>query len=146
MRLVPTRSGTKSGRKWYPGLAVLASFSSARKPHLINETKIRDSVTAILEAIGEDTEREGLAETPQRVAKLYSDFFSGLDQDPSKVLENGFDEGHAGLVAFDNLHFFSMCEHHLLPFIGTASVGYLPGNRIVGASKIARAVDNAACR
>ena len=84
---------------------------------------------------------EGLAETPRRVAELYSELFSGLDGDPSEVLGTTFDGSDAGLVAFGNLPFFSMCEHHLLPFIGTASVGYLPDGRVVGASKVARALD-----
>ena len=102
---------------------------------MIDQDQISQAVTSILDAIGEDTEREGLAETPRRVAELFSEFFSGLDQDPSKVLETGFDNNYGGLVAF------SICEHHLLPFIGTASIGYLPGNRVVGASKIMRALD-----
>lgn len=108
---------------------------------MIDQDQIRDAVTSILNAIGEETDRDGLAETPRRVAELYSEFFAGLGQDPSQVLKTGFDERHTGLVAFDNLQFFSICEHHLLPFIGTASVGYLPGGRVVGASKIARALD-----
>jgi GTP cyclohydrolase I len=108
---------------------------------LIDQDQIRDAVSSILNAIGEDTDRDGLAETPRRVAELYSEFFSGLGQDPSQVLKTGFDEGHTGLVAFDNLQFFSICEHHLLPFIGTASAGYLPEGRVIGASKIAKALD-----
>ena len=94
-----------------------------------------------MDAVGEDIEREGLAQTPQRVAELYSDLFSGLARDPGEVLETTFEGTYAGLVAFGSIPFFSMCEHHLLPFIGTASVGYLPDGRVVGASKIARALD-----
>lgn len=108
---------------------------------MIDQDQIGLAVTSILDAIGEDTEREGLAETPRRVAELHSEFFSGLDQDPTEVLRTRFDEGHDGLIAFGNLPFFSMCEHHLLPFVGTAAIGYVPGGRVVGASKIARALD-----
>ena len=98
-------------------------------------------MASILDALGEDIEREGLAQTPKRVAELYSELFSGLERDPSEVLETTFDGTDAGLVAFAGIPFFSMCEHHLLPFIGTASVGYLPNGRVVGASKVARALD-----
>ena len=98
-------------------------------------------MASILDALGEDIEREGLAQTPRRVAELYAELFSGLDRDPSEVLRTTFDGTDAGLVAFESIPFFSMCEHHLLPFIGTASVGYLPDGRVVGASKIARALD-----
>ena len=98
-------------------------------------------MASIIGAIGEDIGREGLAETPRRVAELYAELFSGLTRDPYEVLRTTFDGTGAGLVAFSNLPFFSVCEHHLLPFIGTASVGYLPDGRVVGASKVARAID-----
>ncbi len=108
---------------------------------MIDQEQIRGAVFSILDAVGEDPEREGLAHTPRRVAELYADLFSGLERDPSEVLETTFDGTDAGLVAFANLPFFSTCEHHLLPFIGTASVGYLPDGRVVGASKVGRALD-----
>lgn len=108
---------------------------------MIDQEQIREAVVSILDAIGEDPKREGLAQTPRRVTELYSVLFSGLNCDASEVLETTFDGTEAGLVAFANLPFFSMCEHHLLPFIGTASVGYLPDGRVVGASKIGRALD-----
>lgn len=98
-------------------------------------------MVSILEAVGEDTERDGLAQTPRRVAAWYSEVFSGLGRDPSDVLETGFSEPDAGLVAVADLPFFSVCEHHLLPFVGTAAVGYLPNGRVVGVSKISRALD-----
>ena len=112
-----------------------------RTAPLIDQEQIREAVVSILDAVDEDPEREGLAHTPRRVAELYADLFSGLERDPSEVLETTFDGTDAGLVAFANLPFFSMCEHHLLPFIGTASVGYLPDGRVVGASKVGRALD-----
>lgn len=108
---------------------------------MIDQEQIRHAVASILDAVGEDTEREGLNQTPRRVAELYSDLFSGLARDPKEVLETTFDGTDVGLVAFGSIPFFSMCEHHLLPFIGTASVGYLPSGRVAGASKIARALD-----
>ncbi len=108
---------------------------------MIDQEQIRHAVASILGALGEDIEREGLAKTPRRVAELYTELFSGLTRDPSEVLSTTFDGTDAGLVAFSNLSFFSVCEHHLLPFIGTASVGYLPNGRVVGASKVARALD-----
>ena len=108
---------------------------------LIDQEQIRAAVASILDAVGEDIEREGLDQTPQRVAELYSDLFSGLARDPGEVLETTFEGTYAGLVAFGSIPFFSICEHHLLPFIGTASVGYLPDGRVVGASKIARALE-----
>lgn len=116
-------------------------FPTERTAPLIDQEQIREAVVSILDAVGEDPQREGLAHTPRRVAELYADLFSGLERDPSEVLETTFDGTDAGLVAFANLPFFSMCEHHLLPFIGTASVGYLPDGRVVGASKIGRALD-----
>ena len=108
---------------------------------LIDQEQIRHAVASILDALGEDIEREGLAQTPGRVSELYSELFSGLDRDPIEVLKTTFDGTEAGLVAFAGIPFFSMCEHHLLPFIGTASVGYLPDGRVVGASKVGRALD-----
>lgn len=108
---------------------------------MIDQEQIRHAVASILDALGEDIEREGLAQTPRRVAELYQELFSGLSHDPSEALETTFDGMDAGLVAFGSLPFFSVCEHHLLPFIGTASVGYLPDGRVAGASKVARALD-----
>ena len=95
----------------------------------------------ILEALEENPAREGIAETPDRVSEMYSELFSGIGKDPSKVLDTGFNEQHQGLITLQDLPFSSMCEHHLLPFIGTATVSYLPNDRILGASKLGRALD-----
>ena len=95
----------------------------------------------ILEAIGEDPGREGLADTPRRIGALYADLFSGLHQDPRQVLSAGFQENHKEMVILKEIPFYSICEHHFLPFQGRAHVGYVPEGRVVGASKIARAVD-----
>ena len=108
---------------------------------LIDQEKIKESVASIISAIGEDPSREGLAETPRRVAQMYAEFFSGLEEDPSEVLATGFEEAHDEMVVLKDIPFFSICEHHLLPFRGTASIGYIPSGRVVGASKLARALD-----
>ena len=112
----------------------------------MDEGKIQKAVSSIIEAIGEDTEREGLVDTPRRVAEMYEEFFSGLKQDPAKELETGFDEGHKEMVILRDISFFSICEHHFLPFYGTANIGYMPNGRVVGASKLARALDILASR
>ncbi len=98
-------------------------------------------VRDLLIAIGEDPDREGLRETPRRIASMYAELFEGLRQDPVAVLSVGFEEGHDEMVILREIPFYSMCEHHFMPFHGEAHVGYLPDGRIVGLSKIARAVD-----
>ncbi|MCJ7511313.1 MAG: GTP cyclohydrolase I FolE [Dehalococcoidia bacterium] len=95
----------------------------------------------IIDAIGEDPEREGLAETPRRIAAMYADLFSGLERDPLEVLRSGFREENDGPVILRDIPFYSLCEHHFLPFYGVAHVGYIPDGRLVGISKIARALD-----
>ena len=108
---------------------------------MIDQKKIREAVSSIIEAIGEDPDREGLVDTPKRVAQMYADFCEGLSLDPSQVLATGFEEGHRDIVVLKDVPFFSICEHHLLPFHGTAHIGYKPNGRVVGASKLARALD-----
>ena len=87
---------------------------------------IEGAVRTILEAVGEDPDREGLIETPRRVAKMYAEMFAGLRQDPSRHLQVTFPESYDELVLVKDIPFTSMCEHHLLPFTGTAHVGYIP--------------------
>ena len=108
---------------------------------MIDEKRIREAASTIIEAIGEDPQREGLADTPRRIAKMYQEFFSGLGQDPEEVLATGFEESHKELVVLRDIPFVSVCEHHFLPFYGIAHVGYVPNGRVVGASKLARALD-----
>jgi GTP cyclohydrolase I len=110
---------------------------------LIDQKKIKEAVKMLLEAIGEDPTREGLADTPRRVAEMYSELFAGIDQDPKKELKVGFEEKHREMVIVRDIPFYSMCEHHLLPFYGVAHVGYIPNKdgRVVGASKLARVVE-----
>lgn len=108
----------------------------------VNRIQIEQAVRLILEAIGEDPNREGLVDTPKRVAKMYEEVFSGLKQDPGEYFETIFGEEHEELVLVKDIPFFSMCEHHLVPFFGKAHVAYIPRNgRVTGLSKLARAVE-----
>lgn len=111
----------------------------------MDKKKIEAAVTMLLEAVGENPQREGLKETPRRVAAMYEEIFSGLGRDPSQCI-NVFFEAHSDdPVAVCDIPFYSLCEHHLLPFFGTASILYLPKNRkITGLSKLARLVDSLA--
>lgn len=101
------------------------------------------AVRELLIAIGEDPERDGLRDTPRRVAKAYAELLAGMDQDPREVLTATFDVGHEELILVKDIEVWSMCEHHLVPFVGMAHVGYIPteGGHITGLSKIARLVD-----
>ncbi len=102
---------------------------------------IKASVKKMLAAIGEDPDREGLRETPRRIAEMYAEIFAGLQQDPRDVLRVGFEEGHQEMVIVKDIPFYSVCEHHLVPFFGQAHVGYIPNGRVVGISKLARATE-----
>jgi GTP cyclohydrolase I len=115
-------------------------FHPILRPDLDTE-QIKDAVAEIISAIGEDPGREGLRDTPDRVARMYAEVFAGLHQDPVNVLQTGFEEGYDEMVIARDISFFSMCEHHFLPFYGTVHVGYIPTGRIVGISKLARVVD-----
>jgi len=107
----------------------------------IDQEQIRQAVRRILEAIGENPERAGLSDTPARIARMYADLFAGLQQDPKDLLSAQLEEEHKEMVILKNIPFYSLCEHHFLPFHGVAHVGYVPEGRIVGISKIARVVD-----
>lgn len=103
---------------------------------------IEKAMRDIIVAIGEDPKREGLRETPRRIAEMYEELFSGLNEDPSELLEVGFDdEDHHEMVVVKDIPFDSLCEHHFLPFHGVAHVGYIPQGRILGVSKVARLVE-----
>jgi GTP cyclohydrolase I len=110
---------------------------------LIDEAKIKKAVSLLIEGIGEDPQREGLLETPRRIAEMFTELFAGISQDPKEELKVGFEEGHREMVIVRDIPFYSMCEHHLLPFYGVAHVGYIPNKegRVVGASKLARVVE-----
>lgn len=107
---------------------------------------IKRAVRMILTAVGEDPDRPGLLETPRRVAKMYAEMFSGLQQDPARHLEVTFPEEYDELVLVRDIPFTSMCEHHLLPFSGVAHVGYIPHGSVTGLSKLARVVEEVARR
>lgn len=112
----------------------------------VDTERIERAVHEILLAIGEDPAREGLRETPRRIAQAYAFLFSGLSRDPSAAIDASFHEEYAGMVVLKDIQFFSMCEHHLLPFWGMAHVGYIPKGEIVGASKLARVIETLAKR
>jgi GTP cyclohydrolase I len=112
----------------------------------VDHAKIEAAARMILEAVGEDPDREGLRETPARMGRMYAEVFAGLSEDPSEVLATVFTEDCDEIVLVKDIPFYSMCEHHLLPFFGKAHVAYLPGKRIVGISKLARAVEHFARR
>jgi GTP cyclohydrolase I len=103
--------------------------------------RIERAVREILAAVGENPDREGLLETPGRVARMYAELFAGLRLNPARHLQRTFQEQYDELVLVRDISFNSMCEHHLLPFIGVAHVGYLPRGRIAGLSKLARVVE-----
>jgi GTP cyclohydrolase IA len=112
----------------------------------VDYARIEQAVREILSAVGEDPDREGLLETPGRVARMYSEMFSGLHEDASTHLRKVFTEKYDEVVLVKDIHFCSMCEHHLLPFIGRAHIGYLPDGKVVGLSKLARVVESVARR
>jgi GTP cyclohydrolase I len=115
---------------------------------MFDEAKIKRAVTDILEAIGEDPSRESLRDTPARVAEMYAELFMGVAKDPRDDLDIGFELGHREMVILKDIPFYSMCEHHLLPFYGVAHIGYIPNaeGRIIGISKLARVVETVARR
>jgi GTP cyclohydrolase I len=109
----------------------------------MDREKIERGVRLILEGVGEDPNREGLLDTPRRVARMYEEVFSGLDRDPAEFFEKSFGENHTEMVLVKDIPFYSVCEHHLVPFFGMAHIGYIPGKegRICGLSKLARLLD-----
>lgn len=111
------------------------------EPQPFDTARIRRAVREIIIAVGEDPDREGLRETPRRVADMYAEVFGGLQLNPEDVLQVGFEEGHQEMVIVKDIPFYSMCEHHFLPFHGVAHVGYIPNGRVVGLSKLARALE-----
>ncbi len=109
----------------------------------MDKAKIEEGVRLILEGMGENPNREGLLKTPARVARMYEEVCAGLEEDPRRHFETLFDEGHQEMVLERDIPFFSLCEHHLVPFFGKAHIAYLPGadGRICGLSKLARLLD-----
>lgn len=112
----------------------------------IDMPRLENAVREILLALGEDPDREGLKKTPHRVAKMYAEVFEGLYQDPDVVFSTSFAEKYNEIVLLKDIPMHSMCEHHLLPFVGAAHVAYIPDGRVAGLSKLARVVDHFAKR
>lgn len=109
----------------------------------MDKERIQNAVREILLAVGEDPDREGLLETPQRVANMYEEIFAGLTEDPKQHIKLFNEQSNDEMVIVKDIPFYSMCEHHLLPFFGKAHIGYIPSdNKIIGLSKLARIVDN----
>src|SRR5213079_2545075 len=104
----------------------------------VDHARVEAAVRELLAAVGEDPDREGLKDTPARVARMYAEIFSGLHSDPAQYLQKTFTQKHDEMVLVKDIEFSSCCEHHLLPFTGKAHVGYLPNGKVVGLSKLAR--------
>ncbi|WP_373653847.1 MULTISPECIES: GTP cyclohydrolase I FolE [unclassified Schlesneria] len=119
---------------------------AAKTPFAADLPRIERAIREILAAVGEDPNRDGLLETPARVARMYAELFMGLHLEPGRHLKKVFAEQYDELVLVRDISFNSMCEHHLLPFIGVAHVGYLPRGKVVGLSKLARVVEEVSHR
>ena len=119
-----------------------SSNAQMAKDPLIKKESAEAAVVSILDFIGEDPTREGLRDTPRRVVKSYSEIFSGYKKNPSDVLGTTFDSaGYDQIVTLKDIEMYSTCEHHMIPFVGTVTIGYLPKDRVVGLSKLARLVE-----
>lgn len=132
--------------------ARVAPDSASKPPRLhrtastVNHDAIADAVRTILHSVGEDVDRDGLQDTPQRVARMYAEMFAGLHLDPGRHLDVSFDETYDEIVLIRDIEFTSMCEHHLLPFRGTVHAAYIPNGCVTGLSKLARVVEEVARR
>lgn len=118
----------------------------AAPAHRVDMPRIEAAIREILAAVGEDPNREGLRETPARVARMYAELFAGLHDDPRVHLKKFFTEQYDEMVLVRDISFNSMCEHHLLPFTGVAHIGYVPSGKVVGLSKLARVVESVSRR
>lgn len=108
----------------------------------MDKKKIQNAIKQIIKAIGENPEREGLKETPRRVAEMYEEIFSGINQKPESVVKIFCSEEHDEMILLKDIPFYSVCEHHLMPFLGKAHIAYIPkGNKLIGLSKLARIVE-----
>lgn len=108
---------------------------------MVDQEKIKEAVKLILEGIGEDPKREGLAETPDRIARMYEEIFSGMNSDAREILSKRFKVDSSEMVLEKDIVFYSTCEHHLMPFFGKAHIAYIPNGEVVGISKLARTVE-----
>lgn len=108
---------------------------------MVDQTKVKEAIRLLLEGIGEDVEREGLRETPERIARMYEQIFAGMEEDAAVHLSKTFAVASNEIVMVKDITFYSICEHHLLPFYGKAHIAYLPDGKVVGLSKLARTVE-----
>lgn len=108
---------------------------------MIDHEKVKEGVRLLLEGIGEDVTREGLVETPDRIARMYEEIYGGMEEDASEHLKKRFHVGNDAMVLEKDITFYSTCEHHLLPFYGKAHIAYIPNGEVVGLSKLARTVE-----
>ena len=108
---------------------------------MINQDKIQEAVKLLLDGIGEDISREGLADTPERIARMYTEIFAGMEENPADHLSKVFTVDNNEMVLEKDIVFYSMCEHHMMPFYGKAHVAYVPDGKVVGLSKLARTVE-----
>ena len=140
--MTATRSNSKSSPNDHGAVQSAVNENDFKVDH----PRIERAVREILAAVGEDPDREGLLETPGRVARMYAEMFSGLRRDPRIHMQKVFTEKYDEVVLIKDITFCSMCEHHLLPFSGRAHVGYLPDGKVVGLSKLARVVEEVSRR
>lgn len=140
---IRTEVGTEVGTDGRGGIGGIDPIHFPTKVGKFDHDRVVAAVREILIGIGEDPERDGLRDTPERVARAYAEMFSGLRQDPESVLATVFDLGHDELVLVKDIEVWSCCEHHLVPFTGVAHIGYIPSRdgKITGLSKLARLVD-----
>ncbi len=108
---------------------------------MVDQNKIIEGVKLILEGIGEDVNREGLVDTPDRIARMYEEIFAGMEEDAAVHLQKTFTAENTDMIIEKDIPFYSMCEHHLVPFYGKAHIAYVPNGRVVGLSKLARTVE-----
>lgn len=108
---------------------------------MVDQTKVKEAVRLLLEGIGEDVDREGLRETPERIARMYEQIFAGMEEDAAAHLSKTFAVASNEIVLVKDITFYSICEHHLMPFYGKAHIAYLPDGKVVGLSKLARTVE-----
>ena len=108
---------------------------------MVDQEKVKQAISLLLEGIGEDPEREGLKDTPARIARMYEEILSGMQEDAGMHLQRTFTSSNTGIVLEKDITFYSMCEHHMMPFWGKAHVAYIPNGKVVGLSKLARCVE-----
>ena len=128
---------------WSP---VPVPYNFPMSPSPIDKARIEAAVRELIAALGDDVSRDGLHGTPDRVARMYTEIFSGMHEDPGVHLETQFDQEFRELVLFRDVKFFSMCEHHLMPFFGSAHIAYIPDGKITGLSKVVRSFKSLAAR